>query len=111
MTTNHDADKLFDKALRMYASGHDNVYIELQFAELGIDKEITKQVIGKIKGVRKSKQRSRGFKLIIGGLATVSVAVIFTLFSFTSASPVTYVLYGLIVTGCMSFAKGLIDLF
>lgn len=104
-------DELYDEAMKMYASGYDNVYIELQFAEQGVSKDSIKEVIKKIKQARKREQRSKGIKLMIGGAATVAVGILFTLISFNSESPIGYVLYGLIVLGFMSFAKGLVDMF
>lgn len=97
--------------MKMYASGYDNVYIELQFAEQGVSIDNVKEVIKKIKQARKREQRSKGIKLMIGGTATVAVGILFTLISFNSESPVGYVLYALIVLGFMSFAKGLVDMF
>jgi hypothetical protein len=104
-------DELFNEALKMHSSGHDDLYIELQFSEQGIDKTITKEVLKKIKSVRKGERKTNAVKFIIGGLATILVGVLFTLISYKSGSPVTYLLYGLITTGVMSVAKGIVDLF
>ena len=107
----HNIEELYDDAIKMYASGHNNVYIELQFAEQGVDKATVKEVIDRIKKVRKNERRVKGYKIMIGGMATVAVGVIFTLISYKSESPIDYVLYGLIIMGIMSFVKGLLDIF
>ena len=107
----YTTEELYDEAMKMYASGYDNIYIELQFAEQDISKDRVNDVIKKIKQARKREQRGKGIKLMIGGTATVAVGVLFTLISFNSDSPVGYVLYGVIVLGFMSFAKGLVDMF
>lgn len=111
MKKEYTQEELYDEAMKMYASGFDNVYIELQFAEQGVSIDNVKEVIKKIKQARKRELRSKGIKLMIGGTATVVVGILFTLISFNSESPVRYVLYGLIVLGFMSFAKGLVDMF
>jgi hypothetical protein len=97
MKKEYITEGLYDEAMKMYASGYDNVYIELQFAEQGVTKDAVKDVIKRIKQARKREQRAKGVKLMIGGAATVVV--------------VGYVLYGVIVLGFMSFAKGLVDMF
>ena len=109
--TKHNIEELYDEAMRMYASGFDNVYIELQFAEQGVDKSTVKEVITKIQRARKNERRGKGYKLMIGGAATVTVGILFTLISYKSDSPIGYVLYGLIVAGFMTFVKGLMDIF
>ncbi|MCE3228795.1 MAG: hypothetical protein K0S32_3346 [Bacteroidetes bacterium] len=108
MSTNFD--ELYDDAVRLYASGYDNDYIRSDFAEKNIDHETTEAVIKKIKTLRKAGKRRVGVKLMIGGLAAVLAGVAFTYFSFNSGSPVVYVLYGLIIAGFMTFAKGLVDM-
>ncbi len=104
-------EELLDDAVKMIADGYDNVYIELQFAEQGIDKATVQEVLKQVKSLRKTDRRRQGVKLMIGGLATVAVGVMFTLISHNSDSPVGYVLYGLIIAGFMSFVKGLMDQF
>jgi hypothetical protein len=111
MKKEYTTEELYDEAMKMYASGYDNVYIELQFAEQGATKDAIKDVVNRIKQARKREQRAKGVKLMIGGAATVAVGILFTLISFNSESPVGYVLYGVIVLGFMSFAKGLVDMF
>lgn len=111
MKKEYTQEELYDEAVKMYASGYDNVYIELQFAEQGVAKNAVKDIIKKIKQVRKREARAKGIKLMIGGAATVAVGVLFTFISFNSKSPVGYVLYGVIIIGVMSFAKGLVDMF
>jgi hypothetical protein len=38
MKKEYTTEELYDEAMKMYASGYDNVYIELQFAEQGATK-------------------------------------------------------------------------
>jgi len=103
-------DELLQEAQKLWHSGHDNEYIHGQLSELNADDDEVKRVLGEINSIRKSEQRRKGTKLVIGGLATVVIAVFFTWFSFSSDSPVVYVLYGMIVTGIMTFAKGVVDI-
>ncbi len=103
-------EELYDDAVRMLAEGHDNVYIEMQFAEQKIDNETINAVLTKVKNLRKAHKRSVGLKLIIGGLATVAVGFILSFISFNSQSPAYFILYGLITVGFMTFAKGVIDM-
>lgn len=107
----YTTEELYDQAMKMYADDNTDTYIEFQFLDKGIEKDTIKEVINRIKKERKLERRSKGYKLMIGGIATIFVGVIFTIISYNSKSPIGYVLYGLIIAGFMSFVKGLMDIF
>lgn len=108
---NESPERLYDRAVNMWSDGHDNDYIRLQFLENGVDKSIVDQVLKKLDGIRKADKRAKALKLIIGGAATIAIAFLFTLISFSDGSPVLYVLYGMMTLGVMVAAKGVIDMF
>lgn len=108
---NETPERLYDRAVNLWAEGHDNDYIRLQFLENGVEKATVDAVLKKLDGVRKADKRTKALKLIIGGVATIAVAFLFTFISFSDGSPVLYVLYGMMTLGVMVAAKGIIDLF
>ena len=103
-------DDLLQEAQKLWHSGYDNEYIHGQLSEQKADEDSIQKVLKEINTIRKSEKRRKGVKLIIGGLATIAVSFSFTLISFQEGSPVSYVLYGLITAGVMTFAKGVVDM-
>jgi hypothetical protein len=110
MRTTEKLDDLLDEAKTMYALGHDNKYIEFQFAEKGINDELIDKIIGEINSLRKSSKRNLGFKMLIYGASFIVVGFIFTLLSYHSESPMRFILWGLVVSGVLTMAKGMINI-
>jgi hypothetical protein len=103
-------DDLLQDAQKLWHEGYDNEYIHGQLSEQGANEDSIQNVLKKVNVIRKSEKRRRGVKLMIGGLATIAVAFLFTLISFQDGSPIAYVLYGLMTAGVMTFAKGAVDM-
>lgn len=103
-------DALYDEAVRMMASGHDNTYIELQFLEEGIQKDTIDAIVKRINSVRKAEKRQKGRKLMFYGASFVAAGILFSLLSAHADSPVQFILYGLCVSGVLIFAKGVVDM-
>lgn len=105
---NHESLK--NEAMTMLASGYDNKYIELQFAEKGIDDATIDLIISDISKVRKASKRKRGITWVIYGTSAIVAAVVFSFISFNSGSPINFVLWGLGISGMLTAAKGIIDI-
>ncbi len=103
-------ESLLNEAKTMYALGHDNKYIEFQFADKGVEYQIIDAIISDIKVLRKSVKRRQGFKLLVYGASFIVVAFVFTLISYNSESPVRFVLWGLAVGGVVAMIKGIADI-
>ena len=110
MKTSEKYDSLLNEAKTMYALGHDNKYIEFQFADKGVSDDIIDNIIRDINSLRKYNKKSRGRKLIIYGLSFLAVAFLFTLISYNSESPTRFVLWGLAISGVTTLIKGLADI-
>lgn len=110
--TNNNYSDLLNEAIRMYASGHDNKYIEMQFSEKGVDDKTIDEIITEIKKSRKSEKRSRGIKFVIYGVSILVVALIVSIIlSYYKDSPFRYVaMWGLGLAGIMTIAKGITDI-
>ncbi len=109
MATSDSYDNLLNEAKIMYVSGHDNKYIEFQFADQGIDDSTIDKIVNDINILRKANKKSRGLKLIIYGASFIAVAFIITIFSFNSKSPIGFVMWGLAVSGVLTIVKGSAD--
>ena len=110
MTTQEKYDSLLNEAKIMYALGHDNKYIEFQFADKGVDDQTIDNIVHEISALRKHSKKTRGKKLVIYGLSFLAVAFIFTLLSYNSESPTRFVLWGLAFSGVTTLIKGLTDI-
>jgi hypothetical protein len=110
MNTTVNYDSLLNDAKTMYALGHDNKYIEFQFADQGVDDTTIDNLIKEINRLRKHNRRSRGRTLVIYGISLIAVAILFTLISYNSESPARFVLWGLAIGGVMTLVKGLADI-
>jgi hypothetical protein len=110
MTTQEKYDSLLNEAKTMYALGHDNKYIEFQFADKGVDDNTIDNIIKDINSVRRHNKKSRGRKLVIYGLSFLGVAFLFTLISYNAESPTRFVLWGLAISGVTTLIKGLADM-
>ena len=102
-------DELLNEAKTMFALGHDNKYIEFQFAEKKIDDATIDKIILEIKSLRKSNKKTKGTKLIIYGLSFLGAAFLFTLISYNENSPTRFVLWGLAISGVTTLIKGVAD--
>ena|ERR1051325_752136 len=109
--TSYKYEDLLKEAITMYASGNDNTYIELQFAERGIDDKTINAVISEIKKIRKAEKRKRGIKLTVIGISLLATALIVSIIlSYNTNSPYRYVvMWGLGLSGMMTTAKGIVD--
>ena len=103
-------DTLFNEAISLFAAGNDNKYIELQFADKGVDDKLIDLIIKDINILRKTKKRNSGMKLLIYGGSAIAIALIFSFISFNASSPIHYVLWGLGLGGVMTAAKGIVDM-
>jgi len=110
MTTKEKYDDLLNEAKTLYASGHDDKYIEFQLAEKGVDDNTIDNIIKDLAILRRSEGKRRGWKLVIYGLSFLAIAFLFTLLSYESESPVRFVLWGLAISGVMTLIKGLASL-
>jgi hypothetical protein len=110
MITEKEYESLLNEAKTMFASGHDNTYIDLQFAERGIDDDTIQKIIKEINSLKKHHKKRNGQKLIIYGLSFLAVAFIFTLLSYNPESPTKYVLWGLAISGVGTLIKGIADI-
>jgi hypothetical protein len=110
MLSDKKYDNLLNEAKTLYALGHDNKYIEFQFAEQGIDDTTIDSIIKDINDLRKSNKKTRGIKLIIYGLSFISVALIITSITFKSEPPVSFIMWGMAISGVLTLVKGIADI-
>ena len=111
MTIDHNKyNELLNDAKKMYALGHDNRYIELQFAEIKIDDNTIEKIIAEIKSLIKANKKSTGLKYVIYGASFLAVAFIFTLMSYNEGSPIRFVMWGLAISGVTTLVKGIADI-
>ncbi|HXC03549.1 MAG TPA: hypothetical protein VNZ86_02285 [Bacteroidia bacterium] len=110
MSNTESFESLLSEARRMYAHGHDNRYIELQFADRGVDDAVIDKVIAEVTRLRKEVRRYIGVKYIFYGASLLATGIIASVLSFHSESPVRFVLWGMAVSGVLVLIKGLADL-
>ena len=109
MGSDQSYDSLLDEAKVMYASGHDNTYIEFQFAEQGVDDSTIDKIVADINKLRKGYKKSQGVKQIILGSSFIGTAFIITFITSHSQSPIIIILSGLAITGVFILVKGVAD--
>jgi len=110
MNTSEKYNSLLDEAKTMYAMGHDNKYISLQFADKGVDDPTIDKLLLEITNLRKEAKKQSGTRLLIYGGSMIGVAIIFSFISYNSESPIRFVLWGLTISGVLTLIKGLTNL-
>ncbi len=101
-------EALLQEAKTLAAYGHDNRYIELQMAEKGVQDETIDAVISELNKFRKSMKRSAGKRMLIYGFSLSAAAIVMGWFGSGEHGNyvITYVPYGLAVSGVLVCAKG-----
>lgn len=110
MITQENYESLLKEAKTMYALGHDNKYIQFQFADKGVDNITIDNIVKDISSLRKQNKKHRGLKLVMYGISFLAVAFLFTLLSYDSESPTRFVLWGLAISGVTTLLKGFADI-
>lgn len=116
MVPYQDYDSLLNEARSMYVYGHDNKYIEFQFAERGIDDRTIDKIVADINNLRKQIRKGRGIKRILWSTSFICAALIITYVSSYLQFPETYVMYmtffmsGLAIVGIAILIKGVADI-
>jgi len=116
MAENQDYDSLLNEAKGMYVSGHDNKYIEFQFAERNIDDRTIDEIIVDINKLRKAIREDQGRKRILWGVSFIGAALIITFVSSHAKFTGSYVMYmtffmsGLAIGGVAIVIKGVADI-
>ncbi len=106
----HNFEDCYQEATTMFANGYDSKYIGFQLAEKGVPDEMIDDVLIAIKKLRKGVKRSVGMKQVIYGSSFILVAIGFTFLSTNENSPITYILWGLAVTGVLTLIKGIANI-
>jgi hypothetical protein len=107
MKSEQNYQSLLDEARTMYASGNDNKYIILQFAEQGIADEIIDKLILDINTLRKEEKKNAAKKQLVYGLSLIALAILVSIFTYNSESPYRFFLWGAAVSGVVILVKGI----
>jgi hypothetical protein len=100
-------EEVLEKANRYFIEGRDEAYMKFQFAEQGLDDKIVDAVLLEIKKLKKGVNKNIGSKLLICGLSFIAMGILATCFSYSSDSPIKFVVWGVPILGVIFTVRGI----
>ncbi|MEZ4798704.1 MAG: hypothetical protein R2809_02775 [Flavobacteriales bacterium] len=111
MSQHHIPDGLFHEVWQLYETGHSSDEILARLIKRGTDLDVAEAVMSKVKHMRTSKKRARGFYFFLAGGLTLVAAFMTTFLLYQTNSDTGIALYGLTSVGITLLFIGMVHYF